>query len=67
MWAVMIYDAKYGPYAQTPEQRAGVVRQLLAACRFKKAPASVERLYARYIAGELSWTEVRALRDNSTL
>ena len=59
------YDPKYGPHAQTPQQRANVLRQMQAAnpSLYQKATGYVQRLYARYIAGELSWDDVSLLRD----
>lgn len=59
------YDARFGPHAQTPAQRATVLAQLEVATPglVTKAPAHARQLYVRYVAGELSWAEVRALRD----
>ncbi|MDF7815711.1 hypothetical protein [Hymenobacter sp. YC55] len=56
----MAPDARYGPYARTPAQRAWVLQQMQAALPglHKKAPAAARPLYARYVAGELSWLEV---------
>ncbi|RTQ45910.1 hypothetical protein EJV47_24075 [Hymenobacter gummosus] len=64
----MAYNPKYGPCAQTPQQRAYVLQQMLAACapRWRRqASAYLGQLYDWYVAGELSWNEVRALRDNA--
>jgi hypothetical protein len=61
----MSYDPQFGPAAQTPQQRAYVLQQLQAVfpqLRKQVTPA-VQQLYARYIAGELSWQAVRQLRD----
>ncbi|WP_324672146.1 hypothetical protein [Hymenobacter sp. GOD-10R] len=60
----MNYDPKYGPNAQTSEQRAYVLQQMQAAnpARYNKISAYVTRLFARYVAGELSWTQVQAMR-----
>ncbi|PJJ60856.1 hypothetical protein [Hymenobacter chitinivorans] len=59
------YDSKYGPCAQTPAQRAYVLRQMQATnpTLYKRASGYVQRLYARYVAGELSWPDVCALRE----
>ena len=59
---VMAYDPRFGPAAQTPQQRAYVLAQLQAVYpRLKtKASAYAKELYARYVAGELSWTDVRS-------
>jgi len=56
---------KFGPSAQTPEQRAYVLKQIKAANPdlVRKATPYAHRLYGRYVAGELSWEEVCALRD----
>lgn len=56
----MTYDSRFGPSAQTPEQRTWVLAQMQATLpNLKtKAPAFARQLYARYIAGELSWLDV---------
>ncbi|UOQ71342.1 hypothetical protein [Hymenobacter cellulosilyticus] len=58
-------DPRFGPSAQTPQQRAHVLRQMQAAnpTLYARASAYVQRLYGRYVAGELSWPDVCALRD----
>lgn len=58
-------NPKYGPAAQTPEQRAYVLTQMQKThpSMYKKAPAHVDELYQRYVAGELSWQDVCALRE----
>ena len=58
----MAYDARIGPSTQTPAQRAWVLGQMQAAVlpHLKtKAPTAARQLCARYIAGELSWGDVR--------
>jgi hypothetical protein len=57
----MAYDARFGPTAQTPAQRAWVLEQLQDALPYLKTKAtpSTRLLYARYVAGELSWADVR--------
>ncbi|GAB3223267.1 hypothetical protein GCM10027346_02110 [Hymenobacter seoulensis] len=64
----MTYDPKYGPAAQTPQQRAYVLAQMQAAhpTMFKKATGYAAQLYRRYVLGELSWLDVCALRDAPT-
>lgn len=64
----MAYDAKFGPAAQTPEQRAWVLAQLQDMNpRLKtKATPYAEQLYAQYIAGDLSWPQVRQALDAAT-
>ncbi len=63
----MAYDPRFGPDAQTPEQRAYVLRQLqttfpqLAA----RVPGLSQQLFDRYVAGELSWEEVRRALDQN--
>ncbi|RPD43575.1 MULTISPECIES: hypothetical protein [Hymenobacter] len=61
----MSYNPKFGPNAQTPAERANVLRQIKATNPdlVKKATPYVHRLYGQYVAGELSWEEVCALRD----
>lgn len=61
----MTYHSKFGPTAQTPEQRAWVVEQLqrVLPSLTQKAGAHTQQLYARYVAGELSWTAVRQARE----
>ncbi|MBF9221138.1 hypothetical protein [Hymenobacter ruricola] len=61
----MAYDPRFGPSAQTPEQRANVLRQLqLTHPKLKtQATAYARQLYARYVAGELSWPDVRRALD----
>ena len=61
----MAPDPKFGPAAQTPRQRAYVLRQLQAVNpRLRTAAtAYAQQLYAGYIAGELSWGEVRSALD----
>ena len=63
----MAYDSRFGPVAQTPQQRAHVLRQLQAVHpRLKtRATAYAEQLYARYVAGELTWYDVRQLLDRA--
>ncbi len=63
----MAYNPRFGPDAQTPEQRAYVLRQLqttfpqLAA----RVPSLTQQLFDRYVAGELSWEEVRRALDQN--
>lgn len=53
---------KFGPDAQTSEQRAQVVekmQQTIPLLRLKaKLSAHVRQLYAQYVAGDLSWQQV---------
>ena len=58
---IMAYDARFGPSAQTPAQRAWVLEQLQTALPSlkTKATAYARQLYARYVAGELTWADVR--------
>ncbi len=58
---LMAYNPKFGPAAQTPEARAWVLRQMQATIpSLKKSLAPCAQLfYQRYIAGELSWAEMR--------
>lgn len=63
----MAHDPRFGPCAQTPRQRANVLRQLQEVHpRLKtKVTPFVEGLYARYTAGELSWADVRRALDSA--
>ena len=53
---------KFGPAAQTPEQRAQIVekmQQTIPLLRKKaKLSAHVRQFYAQYVAGDLSWEQV---------
>ncbi|MFD2720711.1 hypothetical protein ACFST9_18460 [Hymenobacter monticola] len=64
----MAFDPLFGPNAQTPQQRANVLRQLqLTHPRLKtQATPYAQQLYARYVAGELSWGDVRRALDETT-
>jgi UDP-N-acetyl-D-mannosaminuronate dehydrogenase len=60
----MLLDPKFGPAAQTPEQRIWVLEQMqrvIPGIR-NKACAYTQGLYTRYVAGELSWSEVYQAR-----
>ena len=58
----MAYDTRFGPSAQTPEQRARVLTRMRDAVPSlkTKATAFAQQLFTRYVAGELSWLEVHA-------
>ncbi|MGI4862589.1 MAG: hypothetical protein ACRYFZ_01610 [Janthinobacterium lividum] len=60
----MLLDPKFGPAAQTPEQRTWVLEQMQRMIPgLKKNPcAYTQALYTRYVAGELSWPEVYQAR-----
>lgn len=61
----MAHDSKFGPAAQTPEQRAWVLsqmQQMIPSLRTKMTTYT-QQLYDRYIAGELSWAEMRQARE----
>ncbi|RYE88994.1 MAG: hypothetical protein EOO37_05815 [Cytophagaceae bacterium] len=62
---VMVYNPKFGPAAQTPEQRAWVLAQMQRMIPDLKTKATtyIQHLYARYVAGELSWAQVCEARD----
>ncbi|RZL15593.1 MAG: hypothetical protein EOO62_03590 [Hymenobacter sp.] len=61
----MRYDPKFGPAAQTPEQRAWVLSQMLRMIPGlrTKMTTYTQQLYDRYVAGELSWAEMRQARE----
>ncbi|MGI4874279.1 MAG: hypothetical protein ACRYFX_24230 [Janthinobacterium lividum] len=63
----MAYNSKFGPSAQTPEQRTWVLQQMqeIIPSLKTKAPAYAQQLYQRYVAGELSWPEVRQAIDSA--
>jgi hypothetical protein len=63
----MAHDLRFGSCAQTPQERATVLRRLQEVYpRLKtKATPFAEDLYARYIAGELSWCAVRRALDEA--
>ena len=63
----MAYDARFGPTAQTPAQRAWVLEQMQAVVTDlkNKATTANQRLYARYVAGEVSWAEMRQALEAS--
>ncbi|MBJ6143784.1 hypothetical protein [Hymenobacter sp. BT559] len=59
----MSHNPKFGPAAQTPEQRAWVLEQMQRVIPvLKKASPYIQQLYTRYIAGELSWSQVSQTR-----
>lgn len=63
----MTYDTRFGPGAQPPAQRARVLAQMQATLpSLKKAPACARQLYARYVAGELSWLDVHQAQQGTT-
>ena len=62
----MSYNTKFGPTAQTPQQRAWVLAQMRDAIPGLKKNATpyARDVFARYVAGELSWPEVRQALDD---
>jgi hypothetical protein len=60
----MADNPKFGSEAQTVQQHANILRQMEVVCPglVTKASAYTQGLYGRYVAGELSWGEVRSLR-----
>jgi len=63
----MNHDPKFGPAAQTPEQRAWVLNQMQEAIPTlkRRLNAHVRQLHARYVAGELSWTQMRQAMESA--
>ncbi|AMJ64148.1 hypothetical protein [Hymenobacter sp. PAMC 26628] len=63
----MAHNPKFGPSAQTPQQRAWVLEQMQTVIPSlkAKAPPHAQQLYRRYVAGELSWGEVRQALDGA--
>jgi hypothetical protein len=58
-------NPKFGPAAQTPEQRAWVLEQMqrIIPSLRNHVPPYVQQLFGRYIAGEISWSEVYQARQ----
>lgn len=66
----MTYDPKFGPAAQTPEDRAWVLYQMQQTIPSlkKSLNARSRALHAKYINGELSWSQMReAMNDGYTV
>lgn len=61
----MTYDPKFGPTAQAPAQRAWVLAQMQRMLPGLKTKVSTDtqQLYARYVAGELTWYQVSQARE----
>jgi hypothetical protein len=61
-------NPQFGPAAQTPAQRAWVVTQMHQALPSlkKQLTAPAHALYARYVAGELSWQQMRQAMEVGT-
>ena len=61
----MTHNDKFGLAAQTPEQRAKVLARMQDIFPYlkKKIIPAIQSIYDRYIAGELSWSEVRQALD----
>jgi hypothetical protein len=61
----MTTNPTFGPAAQTREQRARVLQQMQSTFPSLKTKATTDtcRLYERYVAGELSWLQVRQALD----
>jgi len=63
----MAYDSRFGLWAQTPQQRAFVLQQMQDVILSLKRQTSAEaqRLFNGYIAGELSWQQLRQALDQT--
>jgi hypothetical protein len=60
----MITNSLFGPAAQTREQRTRVLQQMQSTFpRLKTKATYACQLYERYVAGELSWLQVRQALD----
>jgi hypothetical protein len=61
----MATNPLFGPVAQTCEQRVRVLQQMQATFPNLKTKATTHarQLYERYVAGELSWLQVRQALD----
>jgi hypothetical protein len=66
---VMAYDPRFGPAAQTPQQRAFVLRQLQQTFPQLATPTSglAQQFFDRYVAGEITWADVRRALDAANL
>lgn len=64
----MAYNSKFGPAAQTPEQRIWVLAQMQEISPRLKANVTpyTQQLYTQYVAGELGWMELRYAIDAAT-
>ena len=61
----MTTNPLFGPVAQTREQRARILQQMQVTFPSLKTKATSYacQLYERYVAGELSWLQVRQALD----
>ena len=61
------HNPKFGPAAQTPEQRAWVLEQMqrMIPSLKKEVTTQAQQLYERYVAGELSWGELYQARKRA--
>jgi hypothetical protein len=57
----MAYNSKFGPGAQTPAQRAWVLKQMQECFPNlkRRVTAYTQLCYGCYVTGELSWSEMR--------
>lgn len=63
----MLHNFAFGPAAQTPAQRALVLLRMQQALPHLRKALSpqVQQLHARYVAGELTWSQVYEALDES--
>ena len=62
----MPHDSRFGPAAQTPAARTWVLQQMQAVLpALRKASPATHALYDQYVAGELSWAEMRQALDGA--
>jgi hypothetical protein len=63
----MATNPLFGPAAQTREQRARVLQQMQVTFPTLKTKTTTcaSHLYERYVAGELSWLQVRQALDTA--
>ncbi|OGX91009.1 hypothetical protein [Hymenobacter coccineus] len=60
----MLYDFHFGPAAQTPAARAWVLQHMQALLPNLRATTPAAQWFCtRYVAGELSWEQLRAALD----
>lgn len=64
----MTHDLRFGPAAQTPEQRAWVLQRMqdVFPSLKKRLTDQVRALHRQYVQGELSWEQMRQAMESLT-
>lgn len=62
----MTHDLRFGPDAQTPAQRAQVLQRMqeVFPCLKKRLTEQIRALHRQYVAGELSWGQMRQAMES---